>query len=422
VQRRGKNFGEGRAADTALSVFPIPKRKRFKPSKERGSEMKDYQDACCTKKNKRGVMKFLSVSAIALLFLGGYFVFSALDSKAPAAVAAKKTYRGTVYVAGMGGHFAKADLTIDPNNTEQPITVNNLNMISIGTKLTHPTHDPRIDYANRDILYWSTYKLDPEGNLHVGKTELKTGMVIKDVAMPKPDRAVWTGANYCASGQSKTSFIPISMANEGYVDIIDKKTLKLEHRIFMSDLGYKPGTYTFAHGTNTPDMKRFLLTLNLSPEGHQKWTGNTELIMLDMAAIEKGKIKILARNTITGTAGKTITFRQNFSPDGRYIFQSGADRGYLIDGKTLTVLDRITEIPGENHDIIGTPDAKYAVMTLRENIKDKDGKEIVDGRLLLYDVNARKVVGKSVSVCYACHQNMGQGSAVLCGIDANWRK
>ena len=140
-----------------------------------------------------------------------------------------------------------------------------------------------------------------------------------------------------------------------------------------------------------------------------------------MAALENGKLKVLARNTITGVAGKTITFRQYYSTDGKLLFQSGADRGYMIDAKTLKVLDEISEISGENHDIIPTPDNKYAVMTLRQTIKDKEGKDIKDGTLQLYDIEAKKVIGKSTSVCYSCHQNVGKGNAILCGIEANWK-
>ena len=38
------------------------------------------------------------------------------DHAVPMAVAAGPTYSATVYVAGHGGHFAKADVTIDPSN------------------------------------------------------------------------------------------------------------------------------------------------------------------------------------------------------------------------------------------------------------------------------------------------------------------
>ena len=341
-----------------------------------------------------------------------------------------QTYSGTLYVAGMGGHFAVADVTIDPAS-DSPIKVNNLDMLDIGGK-THPTHDARIDVNDRNTMFWSTYKLDTwkekgakGGKLHVGKSDLKTGNVIKDVAIDTPKRATWLGANYCASGQSEKYFIPISMANEGYLDIIDKATLELKHRVHFDELGIKAGETTFAHGINTPDMKKFLLTLNLTPKGHTKWSGNTRLIMLDMAALLDGKLKKLAEADITGKAkdatGGTITFRQYFTDDGKLLFQSGADRGYMIDATTLKVLDEITPLPGENHDIIPTPDGKYAVMTLREKAKDFAGKDSVDGTLLLYDIAAKKTIGKTTSVCFACHIDEGVGKAILCGLDANWK-
>jgi hypothetical protein len=281
-------------------------------------------------------------------------------------------------------------------------------------------------------MYWSTYKLDTwkdkgakGGNLHVGKVDLKSGEVTADMAFAAPERAKWTGANYCASGQSASSYIPVSMANEGYIDVYDKKTMKLKQRVFFDDLGIKAGETTFAHGMNTPDMKKFLLTVNETPDGFTKWTGNTRLMYLDMAALEQGKAVKLAEAVITGkpkdATGGTITFRQYFTNDGKYLLQSGADRGYLIDAATLKVLDEITPLPGENHDIIPTPDGKYAVMTLREKAKDFEGNDSVDGTILLYDIEARKTIGKSESVCFSCHKGEGIGKAILCGLDANWK-
>jgi hypothetical protein len=313
----------------------------------------------------------LTVSVLTLI-IAGYMTYSTTGSQTATAVASKKTYSSTMYVAGMGGHFAVADITIDPNDADSPIKVTNLDMLDIGGK-THPTHDARIDNSNRSIMFWSTYKLDnwkdkgkATGKLHVGKSDLGTGDVILDVALDVPSRSTWLGANYCGSGQSEKYFMPVSMANDGYIDVIDKESMKLKHRVFFDDLGIKSGETTFAHGINTPDMKAFLLTLNLTPKGHLKWTGDTRLIMLDMDALEMGKVKKLKEATITGkpkdASGGTITFRQYFSDDGRYFFQSGADRGYLIDAKTLKVLDEITPLPGENHDIIPTRMARSFFM------------------------------------------------------------
>ena len=378
--------------------------------------------------------KILSTVGVLALVAGAYMTISTVNTYSPVAVAeagGKTVYNATLYVAGMGGHFSVADVTIDPNNTAAPITVHSTEMLDIGGS-GYPTHDARIDDKDRNIMYWSTYKLDTwkdkgakGGNLHVGKSDLKTGEVLADVAFPAPERAVWTGANFCASGQSDTSYMPVGMSNEGYIDVYDKKTMKLKHRVFFDDLGIKAGATTFAHGINTPDMKKFLLTVNLTPDGFTKWTGNTKLIMLDMEALEQGKIKKLQEATITGkpkdASGGTITFRQYFTNDGKYLLQSGADRGYLIDAATLKVLDEITPLPGENHDIIPTPDGKYAVMTLREKAKDFEGNDSVDGTVLLYDIEARKTVGSSASVCFACHKGEGIGKAILCGLDANWK-
>ena len=365
--------------------------------------------------------KLIAVSMTLAFVIAGYLAFTTVDEDTAVVVAGKKTYSGTLYIAGMGGHMSAADVTIDPNNEAEPIKMNSIDRIVVGDKTSFPIHDARIDCNDRNVTFWATYKLDPDGNLHAGKSDLKTGKIIKQVVIPKPERATDTPANYCASGQSKNSYIPISMANEGYLEIRDKKTLELQHRIFMTELGYKPGTYTFVHGVNSPDMTKMLVTLNDTPAGFKGWIGKTTLIMLDMAALEKGEIKKLAEGSITGTPGKTITFRQYFTPDGKYILQSGADRGYLIDAETLKAVDEITDINGDNHDIMPTPDGKYAVMTLREKVKDEAGKEIVDGTIQLYDIEARKVLGKSVSVCASCHDDVGlYVPATLCGVDGNW--
>ena len=372
--------------------------------------------------------KLLSTFGILSLVAGAYLTLSTVNSYTPVAAAAggKKAYNGTLYVAGWGGHFSVADVTIDPNNENAPIAVNSVDTLDIGGK-GYPTCDARIDASDRGTMYWSTHKKDPKGGyLHVGKLNLKTGKVIADVAFPPPERASWTGANYSASGQSANSYIPVSMANEGYIDVFDKKTMKLKHRVFFDDLGIKAGEATFAHGINTPDMKKFLLTVNHTPTGFTKWTGNTRLFYLDMAALEQGKTVKLDEAMIAGkpkdASGGTITFRQYFTSDGKYLLQSGADRGYLIDAETLTVLDEITPLLGSNtYDIIPTPDGRYAVMTMREKAKDFEGNDSVDGTVLLYDIDNRKTVGKSASVCFACHKDKGVGKAILCGLDANWK-
>lgn len=368
---------------------------------------------------KKRIFNVVFITAIAFF---SYLAFIAANSITQIATAAKNMYTGTIYVAGHGGHFAKADVSIDPNNAQDPIKVNKLDRIIIGDKTTHQTHDARIDAEDKNLMFWSTYKLDPNNKVHVGKSDLKTGNVIKDVALDIDARTKGPAPLYCGSGQTKNSFIPVIMATEAYIDVFDKKDLQHKHRVFLNELGYKPGGYLFFHGTNTPDMKGFIVAVNLAENG--KPSGKIDLLMLDLKELENGKVKVLAKNTITGEPGKTITFRETFSKDGKYLLQSGGDRFFLVDAKTLKLIDEEMMTLGENHDAMPLPDGKYALITLRQALKigiEEGTKTITDGTVQVYDMTAKKLIGKPVSVCDSCHAGMAiKESAILCGLDGNF--
>lgn len=381
---------------------------------------------------KRKAAFTTAVIAVACL---SYLGFTTVGTKSSVAVAAGATYSGTTYVAGMGGHFAKAEVTIDPSNENEPVKVGNLDRIIIGDKKTHPTHDARIDANDPNTMFWSTYVLDPNGKQHVGKTDLKTGNVIQDVAMrPDASAAALKPPVYCASGQSSKYYMPVFMGMEGYVDVFEKATLKHKERVWVSDLGYEKGTYKFTHGVNSPDMKTFLLVLNQAKEG--KGNGNIDFILVDMASLEKGKMKKIAKATLKGAPDKTITFRQYFSNDGTRIYQSAGDRLWVVDAKTLALIDEKMMPEGSQlHDAQTTPDDKFALLTVRTVtagcdadgkaiMKDGKGVDITDGTLMMYDADAKKLSDKSTSVCLACHKGMGLGdkNAVLCGLDTAWKK
>jgi len=379
--------------------------------------------------------RFFVVMVLIAVVCFGYLTFTTGNSQVPVATAQGSTYNGTSYIAGMGGHFSKADVTIDPSNENEPIKVNNLDKIDIGDKKTHATHDARIDSNDPNTLFWSTYIPDPNYKMHVGKSDLKTGKVIKDVAL-RPDASA-PGLKpplYCASGQSKNFYMPVFMGMEGYVDVFDKANLDLKHRVWVSDLGYEKGTYKFTHGINSPDMKTFMLAINQAKEG--KGNGNIDLILVDMASLEKGKFKQIAKTTLKGEPDKTITFRQYFSNDGSLFLQSAGDRLWVVDAKTLKLVDeKMMPAGSQIHDAQTTADDKYAMLTVRTVTagcdadgkaitKDGKGVDITDGTLMLYDVAGKKLMSKSVSVCLGCHKGMGLGdkNAVLCGLDTNWKK
>ena len=380
---------------------------------------------------------FLALAVMALIAGGCLF--------APANAAAK-IYHGTTYVAGEGGHFAVFDMTINPANTQDPITVSNLRRIVIGTWRGHAVHDPRIG-LHGNTMYWATILKDPKGYLHIGKINLKTGKVIMDKAIKPDPRATANLINYCDSGQTKKYYLPNTMAYEGYVDVRNKSNLKLVRRVFLTPMIGKD-KYIFAHGTNSPDMKKFfVIASGATTPGSMKtlkFTGSPLLYMVKMGPmVNHGKLDVIAKNVLPGTPGETIPFRQNFTPNGKYIVQSGGDRFWVLDAKTLKIHDMQMmgaapkNIPqatypvvvrsvagGQNHDAIATPDSKYALLTVRVPLMNGK-KPITDGVVQLYDIQNKKFIGRPVSVCDQCHFKYGKYmrfDAGLCGINVNWKK
>ena len=352
-------------------------------------------------------------------------------------------YAGTAYVAGMGGHFAKTVFKVDPA-AETPITLDSLEKMDIGTGETHPVHDARIDAKDRDTMYWSTYKPDHSAGdvYHYGKSDLKSGDVVKDVGVKIPAQVINTKAGFCASAQTQDYFMPISMNKPGYISVISKKDMELKHNVFLegTEADIKTG-YKYMHGINSPDMKEILITMNEANVAQDNkelgdTVGKMHMVVLDAAALEQGKVKVLRKGVADANQKTSISFRQYYSPDGKYIANATGDILFLIDAKTLKVIDAET-MPKleETHDAIFTPDSKYIIATSRTKSvfpdckspeKPADGEWRMDGQLKLYDVTAQKFVGKPTSACLKCHDDeLGTAAdaphAVLCGLDINWK-
>ncbi len=334
----------------------------------------------------------------------------------------KEVYKGTVYVAGMGGHFAVADIIIDPSDTNLPIKVTSLGRIALGPGKQYGTHDPRIDW-NTNLMFWSTYVND-SGYYHVGYVDLATGEVKVDKKVPIP-KEVKKKPFGCGSGQTRDYYLPVFMTYPGYIDIYDKKTMELVKRVWIKGDPF-PETYCWYHGTNSPDEKEFALIVTecTEPNNFKTSTGKVYLYILDLPALLNGELKVLRQMTLTGEPGKTAVFRQFYTNDGKYLLQSGRDRFWVIDVQNMKVVDeKILTAVGfpegtENHDAMPTPDDKYAILTLRLPIQE-NGKTVKDGVIVLYDMQKKEIVGKPVSTCKACHgKAIGYGkSAILCGIE-----
>ncbi len=365
------------------------------------------------------------------------------EAPAESKPAVAKTYNATFYVAAMGGHFAVADTTIDPSK-DNPFIINELTKLDIGDGTSHPVHDARIDNKDRNTMYWATYKLDPDADnmTHIGKSDLVSGEVLVDKTVPVPEGVLNTKKNYCASGQSAEYYFPIGMTNPGYITVVRKSDMKVMHQVFVEGTDADPGVpYKYMHGVTSPDMTELFITMNESDtkgKAYGKSVGKMHMAVLDTAALQEGKVKVLRKGVADGNHNSTISFRQYYSPDGKYIANGTGDILYLIDAATLEVLDTETVgLPGveQLHDAIFTPDGKYVIATSREKRvlegcvdPNKPAKDefLMDGTLKLYDVEAKKFIGKTASVCLACHdEELGTGEdavhAVLCGLDGNWK-
>jgi hypothetical protein len=387
------------------------------------------------KVSKRLLVGSLLTGAFALGVIGLNMpeAVSAMGNKPAAEKApmAGKTYNTTVYVAGMGGHFAKAVATIDPA-ADQPIKVSSLTKVDIGERPDHPTHDARIDNNDRNTMFWSTYKIDKEVNgVHVGKTDLRTGEIIQDMVVDVPALATNTKSMYCASGQTKDHYIAISMTSKAYIDVFQKSDLKRVQRIFLEGTEGDIGSpYKFYHGNTNWAMDKLIIIANDADKDHGKTSGKVHLVEFDANELVKGNIKVLQRKTIAGTP-KTVTFRAYYSQDDSMIAASGGDVMFVLNAKDLSVIDTepVSSID-HNHDAIFTPDGKYIIATSRwkqagpecEDPKaPKAGEFTMDGVLKLYDVGAKRFVGEHTSVCLSCHTDEGvEQHAILCGLDANF--
>ncbi len=371
--------------------------------------------------SKKAWMSTLTAGALALGVMG-------MTGEASA------KYEATMYVAGMGGHFAKAVVEIDPTQA-QPIKVKELTKVDIGDKDSHPVHDARIDNVDNNVLYWSTYKKDPAtGKAHVGKTDLTTGQIIAQVDVDVDASVTNDKSLYCASGQSADMFLPITMTSKSYIDVFSKSDLSHVRRVFLEGTEGDPGVpYKFYHGASSNDNSKMVVTINEADKDHGTPVGKLHMIELDMAELVKGNVKVTNKTVVPGAEGKTVSFRADYSNDGSLIAVGAGDRVVVLNTADFSLKD--AEMMGsvqETHDAIFTPDDKYLIATSRTKVpgaecadpsNPKDGEFTMDGHLMLYDVAAGAFVGEGVSVCTACHAAEGVDThAVLCGVDANWSK
>jgi hypothetical protein len=347
-----------------------------------------------------------------------------------------KTYAGTIYVAGHGGHFAQVELSIDPSNQEHPIQIKQMEKLTVSKRKfkdgtsQYKLHDARLDGKK---LYWSTYNTDAHDKLHYGVMDLTTGKNLSDIAIPVDPRATKPEVKpdampyYCASGLTAGYFMPMTMSHEAYITVVDKADMDKYQNVFLDSILPDPN-YKYLHGATSPDGSKLMAVVNRTDVPYGTLTGEHLLYILDAKALEKGKVVELAKGELfgdgTGPFGVSITFRASWTPDGSKILLAGADRVWVLDSKTLKPLNGAhgdSYIGGQNHDALSTTDGKYAILTLRvlpyEEGSPDENK--LDGHIQLYDIDNSEAIGDSVSVCNACHkvEEEENYNATLCGLD-----
>ncbi|MGA3116068.1 MAG: hypothetical protein ABSF90_16735 [Syntrophobacteraceae bacterium] len=365
--------------------------------------------------------KMLILVSAVLLFAVVWFGASLLNGSPSG------EYEGRIFVAGEGGHIADASVVINPA-AEEPIQIpkyliwtgDKLHFIPTGESADHSLHDIRIDSQDPNTIFWSTYAAKKPAVI-VGKADLRTDRWVTEKRFELPKEVRDFGETeiqtlYCGSGQTEKEFLPVFMGYPGFIDVIDKKTLNLNHRVMFASNPELPVNYRYAHGTTSPDNKYFFLAMNDSQAPFSKATGNQSFFIFDLPTLaEKGELKILKKSTMDFPKG-TITFRSSFTPDGKFILQSARTKTLVLKADDLSLVQQ-APIPEEweNHDIIATPDGRYGISTVRTPLT-YEGAKVYDGQIWLYDIAKNQYLGKPTSTCRHCHEKFKKHAPLTWGL------
>lgn len=278
---------------------------------------------------------------------------------------------------------------------------------------------------------------------------------------------------YCASGQNSSHFFPMSMSFPAYVDSIPKSMITNGNAITLGDikrtyisqiddsanlalwsgvtvtikagngdilplnaLGVPP--LAFLHGATSVDGTKMYLSTNVMQglDTVNNTAGKFRTYILNTSDIVSGAVnttKVLAKAEFTGLTpnapkGGSVAYRASWTPDNSKILQAGSDRlmifSYLsnalslyVDTKNQTGAGTMgggkTEV--ENHDVITTPDGKYAILAVR--YADAVGQKQISG-VQLYDIANKKFIGGVANTCglASCHAGDTTMARPTCGI------
>ncbi len=253
---------------------------------------------------------------------------------------------------------------------------------------------------------------------------------------------------YCGSGIDADTYYPMSMSFPAYIDAVPRVAIDAPashvtasttgfHRTYIenidadaagwaringsggADLGSPP--LAFLHGNTNADGTKMMVSTNVVSglTTTNNLAGIFRAYLIPTAKIKAGTMTtadVISKGSYTVAPSlASIAYRGSFTPDSKYYLQSGADRMLIIDTTTnpLTAHDTDTDtvkIGGgktgiENHDVMTTPDGKYALLAIR--YFDAPSDTYKSSGVQLYDIANKKFIGGIATTCgssaAACH-------------------
>jgi hypothetical protein len=204
---------------------------------------------------------------------------------------------------------------------------------------------------------------------------------------------------------------------------------------------------------NTSDLKTLGTVTDQGGSSYENGFG-VPMPMTNMSSMAPGKV--ISKISVTVLASNvspllgTIAYRATWTPDGKYILQSGNDRVVILSTGTPTApalglyVDTATGVSTavtgtfataissglgkgtfggiEVHDVISTPDSKYAIVNMRyfSDLANQAGGVKTSG-VQLYDINNKAFIGAVTPTCGAnagsCHPALGDfNNRPTCGV------
>lgn len=343
--------------------------------------------------------KQIIIFIIAILGVIGFYQGLSGEQSAHAAGGLK----GTVYIAGHGGHLAIVDLA----TLKSPVDIEKDRLV-----ITEAGSEMEGKIAGLDF---EAVKKGggSHGSAIVGKklyAGLLNGTVVEvDLVTGKKSAPMQVGKKFCDAVAGPDGNIYFEDMADGHVYIWDPKGMKTVDKMPVEG-GKAVCGIAWAKGLK----KAYVSDM---PQGI--------IFVIDWKT----------KKTIKQIKDPAMTFihQIRMSPDGRHLWVTAPNEFgpglsertqkpqiVVIDTQTDTVVDHIILPDDVNlHDVKFSPDGKTALLSAR-TYKD-------DSLLVLMDVKSKKIE-KRVSVCASCHTKAGvqvtidKGSPLLCGMAIDWKK